>query len=182
MKKFFPEQKSYENVILLLHRHWIIAALILIRFFLLAILPFIAYGALSMFSDDLSRFNDLFLFIGTAYFLIWWYGIFYQLTDYHLDIWIITDHRIVDTEQIGLFKRNIAETALSNMQDVTIEIAGFLETMFSYGNVYIQTAGPLREIIFKEVPNPVFVKDTLLDLYDRYHREHAHGVEIHEEL
>ncbi len=178
--KYFASQKDYEVVLLLLRRHWIILLAIIFRFFILAIIPFALFAFIENFFKDIEVLRAFF-WLGTAvYFLFWWYGLFYQLADYVLDLWIVTDHRVVDIEQIGLFKRNIAETNLLNIQDITVTVSGILETFFSFGYVHIQTAGPLKETLFKQVPYPNEVKDIIFKYYYEYQKTHKDNVEIHE--
>ncbi|MDO8608927.1 MAG: PH domain-containing protein [bacterium] len=179
-KCIFPGQRPYEQVILILRRHWLILFGICLAFFFFALLPFIFFAVLDSFVMISNAWRNLFWFLTTIYFLIWWWGLFYRLTDYILDIWIVTDHRVVDIEQKGLFKRNIAEATLDNIQDITVHVNGILETFFTYGSIDIQTAGPMREILFQQVPNPVHIKDVILHLYNEYARQHKDGIEIHE--
>jgi hypothetical protein len=179
--QYFKGQKEYENVILFLRRHWLVLVGIILLYLVFASIPFIIYAVLAQF-DIGTGVMDVFWIFVAIYFMGWWYSLFYQLADYILDTWIVTDHRIVDIEQIGLFKRNIAETGLENVQDVTTEIKGFFETFFTYGDVFISTAGPLRELIFKQVPYPTKVKDVILFLYYEYKKNHIEGYEHHETL
>lgn len=179
MAHYFDDQRDYEHVFLFSRRHWFVVAKIAIAYICFAAIPFLAYALISAFTSSETIYN-IFLFLMAGYYLVWWYGLFYHLTDYILDTWIVTDHRIIDTEQLGLFRRNVAETNIRNVQDVTTEVSGLLETFLNYGTVYIQTAGPMREIVFKEIPNPEEVKKLILGAYTTYKRQHANGVEHHD--
>jgi uncharacterized membrane protein YdbT with pleckstrin-like domain len=86
-------------------------------------------------------------------FIIW--------TDYYLDIWIITSKRIIDVEQKGLFNRSISEFSLANVQDVTIEINGIVETLLKFGDLNVQTAGQMNFVI-NQAPNLYEAKDLIL--------------------
>src|SRR5690606_31415112 len=74
--------------------------------------------------------------------------------DYFLDVWIVTDQRIINIEQRGMFNREIAEHDLDKIQDVSGLQKGFFQTLFSYGYVHVQTAGEIQRFIFKQVDNP----------------------------
>ena len=51
--------------------------------------------------------------------------------DYYLDIWVITDERIVNIEQKGLFSREISTQQLYRIQDVTALKSKALLPLFS---------------------------------------------------
>lgn len=79
----------------------------------------------------------------------------------------MTNKRIIDAEQRGLFSREVSEFKLYRVQDVTIEIKGVLPTFLNYGNVYIQTAGEAKEFVFKQIPNPRQAKDLIIKLHSQ---------------
>jgi hypothetical protein len=81
-----------------------------------------------------------------------------------LDVWIVTDKRIVNIEQIALFQRSVSELEHSKIQDITSEIHGILPTLFRYGYIYIQTAGETQRFVFKQVPNPVKTRNIIMKL------------------
>jgi len=97
-----------------------------------------------------------------------WIGLFIKLADYWLDAWIITNERIIDIEQKGLFKREVSEFKLDKIQDVTVDVHGVVQTLFGYGNVQIQTAGSDRIFVFKTVPDPQSIKNKILKVHDEY--------------
>ncbi len=109
------------------------------------------------------------LFVWTYAFVVW--------LDYHLDIWIVTTERIIDTELLGLFQRNLSEFKLSRIQDVSVDVHGIFPTLLDYGNVHIQTAGVTRQFVFQQVPKPQKIKRLILEAHDTYmtaHLAHAH--------
>lgn len=99
---------------------------------------------------------------------------------YLLDTWIITNHRVIDSEQHGFFNRTVAELSLAKIQDVSTDIQGPLATWLKYGNLDIQTAGTIDKFTFKQIPDPVAVKDMLMHAHNEYVAEHPNGIEVHE--
>jgi uncharacterized membrane protein YdbT with pleckstrin-like domain len=98
--------------------------------------------------------------------------------NYYLSLQIVTNQRIVDIDQKGLFNREVNELPLANIQDVSHKLNGFLGTIFNFGNVIIQTAGEggaggsksqiedsSNGFVFNNVPRPSKVSRTILDLY-----------------
>ena len=91
---------------------------------------------------------------------------FHQFVDYRLDTWIITNERIIDMQQLGLFDRVISELNINKVQDVTAEVHGQIQTFLDYGNVYIQTAGVQERFIFYSVPHPEEVARLIIQVND----------------
>lgn len=176
----FPSQKSYEKIELFLRRCWFVLFFICFGF---AILIFAGLAGFYLINEFFSlRGNNLNLaeFLLSFYILSIWYFFFKALTDFYLDTWIVTDHRILDIHQLGLFKRDISELRLSKIQDVTVKVEGLLPTFFNYGTVIIQTAAEVPEFKFEQISSPQRVKDKILQLYDQFIKQHPGDQEIHE--
>src|SRR3989339_978240 len=139
-----PNQRPDEHVILFLRRHWFALLAIVAAFILLVGVP-LAVGLYfeETVMDWLAHpvIGPLLVILGSIYFLSIWLFAFLEFTDYYLDTWIITNERIISIEQNGLFNRTASELDLSSVQDTTAEIRGILQTVFTYGQVYVQTAG-----------------------------------------
>jgi len=176
----FPSQKSYERVELFLRRHWLVLFFIYFGFGILILLGLAGFYLTNKFLILKENNLNLAAFLLSFYFLFIWYFLFKALTDFYLDTWTVTDHRILEIHQLGLFKRDISELRLSKIQDVNVKIVGFLPTFFNYGQVLIQTAGVIPEFTFEQVPNPQQVKDKILQLYDQFIKSHPGDQEVHE--
>lgn len=103
----------------------------------------------------------------SLYYLFIWLFFFYSFLDYYLDIWIVTNYRIINIEQNGLFDRIISEQKLYRVQDVTSEIKGIIPTFFDYGDVYVQTAAEKERFIFKQIPHASEVRKKILALAEQ---------------
>lgn len=99
------------------------------------------------------------------YLLILWIGFFIYWTDFILDSWILTNERLVDIEQLGLFSRRISTLSLDRIQDVTTQESGLIDTFFKIGTVYIQTAGEQREFKIPSARNPERIKELIMLSY-----------------
>ncbi len=107
----------------------------------------------------------------SAYYLFVWLFSFFMFIDYYLDVWIVTNERIIDVQQKGFFSRTIAEQRLSRVQDVTSEVEGVWPTVFRFGNVHVQTAGEIQRFNFMQVPRPDDVRDFIIKLVERAQEE-----------
>lgn len=150
-------------MLLVIRRHWVVlAGPLAVSAVLLAIPPLAAALAPLVFPalgepppKALITFGLAIYLLGLmAYALLRW-------LDYYLDVWIITTQRIIDIEQRGLFNREISEISLERVQNVTVEIPGFLATVLKFGNLKIQTAGA-GEFTISKVTDFYRAKDFIL--------------------
>ncbi len=168
-------QKSYEHVVFVLRRHWLTFLMEVAFFVLLFVVPTAVWFLLSSLNPNLfsvEAWRILGILGGGIYYLASLMFLFTHFIDFYLDVWIVTNDRIIDMEQFGLFSRTISELDLFQIQDVTTEIHGFLATMFNYGDVTIKTASSNVGIVFRKVPNPNFVRRRLIELSHEDRRFH----------
>ncbi|MCR4313910.1 MAG: PH domain-containing protein [Candidatus Uhrbacteria bacterium] len=171
-----PNQRPDEHVILFLRRHWFALLAIVAAFVLLVGVPLAAgWYFLDLVEEWLAHpvIGPLFVIVGSIYFLSIWLFAFLEFTDYYLDTWIITNERIINIEQEGLFNRTASELDLAAVQDTTAEIRGILQTLFTYGQVYVQTAGEKGRFHFKNIDNPEHVKELITQLVEEDKRRVA---------
>lgn len=176
-KTHLPNQKEFENIKFLLRRHWIVPLEHIILFIFLAAIPLGLYWILnnilpSWLTGELSR--PIITLMASIYFLFIWLLFFHNFIDYYLDVWIVSNDRIINIEQQGLFSRTISEQKLYRVQDVTSEVKGILPTLLHYGNVYVQTAGEKQRFIFRQIPRAHEISKKIIDLAEedkKYHQE-----------
>lgn len=167
--KLFPNQKTDEKVFLLIRKHWFCY----ITFFIMAVLMLIPPIALfSFWSYDPNFFSPdvkfVLVLLACIYFLSSLGLQLYGFINYYYDINIVTDQRIVDISQVGLFKRQISELHLHQVQDVKANVDGFFQTYLNFGDLVIQTAGEVRNFYFQTIPNPYKVAKTIIDLNEKH--------------
>lgn len=170
----FPGQKEGENIQLVIRKHWIIDVKIASILFVIGFLPFVAAIAAEIFVWD-GGFNDAFLAVAIGfilYFLVVLLVTYVKWLNEELDIIVVTDTRIISHEQVDLFHRQISEANLGQIQDVTGIQKGFLQSIFHYGNIEIQTSASDVFFIIKHVNNPYENARLLLDMRDRITPHH----------
>lgn len=161
----FPGQHESEQIRLVLRRHPFVFILTTIAFVLAALLPagvrlLVPEGVFPAVEG--TAWEALLVLGLSTYYLFLWLFFAYAWVDYYLDLWIITDERIVNVEQMGLFHRVISEQSLLRVQDVTSEVRGLFPTFLDYGHVFVQTAGEKERFVFEQVPRPDLVKKVVL--------------------
>lgn len=165
----FPGKKEDERILLILRKHWAILAGKTSKTVFLAILLIIACIILPKIFPVLlaEELRPVFVLLISAYCLGVWLYFFINWVDYYLDVWIITDERIIDVEQAGLLNRVSAEQKIYRVQDVTAEVKGLLQTFWGFGTLYVQTAGEEKRFTFENIPDPYKVKRIIMDAYEK---------------
>ncbi len=167
----FPTQRPNEHVVLLLRRNWTVLARDVIQLVASLIIPPVVLGLLYVYAQiSVEPGTGLYVLVVITlglYYLYSFLAYFHDFIDYHLDIWVVTDQRIVSIEQTGLFNRVVSELNIVRVQDVTSEIKGTIQTFLDYGQVHIQTAGQEARFVFEQVPHPSEVAKVILQVHDR---------------
>jgi uncharacterized membrane protein YdbT with pleckstrin-like domain len=172
--------KSNEKLLFTIRKHWFVFVGEIALPVVLAFLPIALYIlTLNIFDlSDLRLFGSyitllhpsLIIFSYSLWLLLIWMRIYIIWTDYYLDSWFVTDHRIVDVEQKGFFSRDVSSIPFDRIQDVKIEIHGLISTYFNFGNIHVQSAGSSREFVINGVPNPYELKEKVTRERDRFIR------------
>lgn len=156
----FINQEPDETVILIVRRHiitnlgWITLVLLMI------IAPFIL-NYLPLLDFLPARFQ-------LAVILIWYLltlAIFIQgFLSWFFSVNIITTKRVIDVDFVNLIYRKITDAEIDKIEDATVKMGSVIRTLFDYGDVEIQTAAEIPEILFEAVPHPDRIDKILSDL------------------
>lgn len=162
----FENQLNGEQVVLLLRRHWftnvkwVLVALVLLFF------PAIFLNILLSSSPTLVTLIPLKYQIILT--ILWYLAVmgftFEQFLMWYFNVYLVTNKRLIDVDFVGLFYKQISETELEKVQDITHRVAGFASTFLNYGHVLIQTAGETPNFEFLDTPYPASVQNTIRTL------------------
>lgn len=134
--------------------------------FIFAIMPIIFALAIFVFVpiDGFSLHTIVFVcFFYLLFLLFLWIYLFISWTDYFVDVWILTDSRVLDFELKGLFHRDVASVRFENIQDVKVEVRGFIEHWLKIGDLHLQTAGVDKEFVIRGVREPSEMKLKIME-------------------
>lgn len=162
-KNSFPGQQEDEEVIFVIRRHplYITIKIILITIFALVPVALWVHYAPLVNAHNLTPITLTGVALWAA---LLWQAAFYALTMYTLDVWIVSNKRIIQSSQIGFFNRTISELHLSRIQDISVSTHGILQTFLRFGDLEVQTAGSEEHFNFLQIPRPERVKDEIMRL------------------
>lgn len=88
------------------------------------------------------------------------FRIFYK---WHNSMMVMTDRRIFDIEQKGLFDRVVSEVPLERVDDVNYEIKGVWATIFGYGSLHVYVQGAGADLMWKRLRRPSRLQNIIND-------------------
>ncbi len=107
------------------------------------------------------------VFFGTAWSLMVWMVLFGSWTDYYLDMWLITNKRVIAIDQRGFFNRSVASFRLERLQDITVDIRGIIPTLLDFGTVKADTASHSDVFVIRGAPRPREIKSLIQEHADQ---------------
>lgn len=166
----FPGKEKNEKILLIARKHWAMVFGHLGLSLLYFLIPIVIYFLVDYFLiAGISEFPFFPLIVlGISLYYIFWNLFFFKgLIDYYFDVWVISDSRLIDIDQKGLFEHTSAELRLDKIQDIIVEIKGFLPTMFHFGTIKVQTAAQSQSFSLEEIPDPEKVKSLITSLQSK---------------
>ena len=140
------ELETNEAVIQTARKHWFIITTELLGILLVVLLTAIVYlGTLSYsfpteVAATITTYTAVLVFAGSLWTLFSVMAAAMAWTHYYLDLWVITDRRIIVIEQIHFFNRKVSSFRLERLQDIKVSINGIIPTLLNFGTIRAQTA------------------------------------------
>ena len=165
------EVEKDEKIIRIVRRHWfvllgdmlILVFAVILPVVLLVFLHLLPIEKLFAFSGSTFAAGGFFLF---AWLTIVWIMGWNIWTDYYLDILMITDKRVFDINQEGLFHRKSASFRIDRIQNVTVDQEGIIQTLFDFGGIRIETAGGIEDFVVSYIAKPYEIKKLINEMQD----------------
>ncbi len=95
-------------------------------------------------------------------------------TIYWQNRWIVTDDSITQIVQDGLFGRRVSQLSMENLEDVTVDQQGLIQSMFNFGTLKAETAGERSKFVFPMCPNPNAYARKILEVHEAFLHQVRH--------
>jgi len=155
-QKYFADQLDDEEVQLVFRKHPIVMRKgLVIGMFgpLVGVIPAAVFPSLGFgwfFGGLVGGFV-----LGGLIFLPAWINWYYSL-------FIVTDQRLIQITQKGLFNRSIVDLGLNQIQSLNYEVAGLQATLLGYGTILVQTY--MGDLVVHEVHHPAKIYKQLITI------------------
>jgi uncharacterized membrane protein YdbT with pleckstrin-like domain len=159
-----------ECIMMTLHRHWIILVVHFAYIFTLivsSLLLFVYRESIMLITGGALYWGafSLFAIVFLTFILLNW------IND-ELDLFIITDSRIIGIDQISALSRSVSECSLDRVQEVNAHTAGILQTLFGFGDVHIHTASETSNMVIRYAPDPVENARRINNIINEFRNSH----------
>ncbi len=161
-----------EHILIQVRKHWFVISMQLLGVVLIAALPIffqVVFTYLPPRIHEAIPFTletPVLTSLYAGWFIIMWMALFNIWTNYYLDVWTITNKRLISVDQRGLFNRNTGSFRLERLQDINVSIRGIIPTFLNYGLLEAQTASEDREFVAYNIPEPQELKALILSAAD----------------
>lgn len=158
--------RPWEKTEMVVKRHWIILVMLGVYFCMWVIATIIVY-ALPLLSWVWAHF------IVVIFWMIWAQFLFVKWLDHELDMYVITNNRIIGVEQVSFLNRKVSECNLWQVQEVWSHTKWLLANLLNYGTVKIQTAWNATNFAMWYSPMPLENSRSILNIVDAYRDTHS---------
>jgi uncharacterized membrane protein YdbT with pleckstrin-like domain len=153
-EKYFEDQFDDEEVLLVFRKHPVVMR----KGFIIAMLTLLLGSVPSLFNPTYSTY-----FIGMAVALV--LAVLVMLPSWigwYFSVFIVTDQRLIQITQKGLFNRSVIDMRLNQIQMVNYQIAGLQETLLGFGTIMMQTY--VGDLLIHDIHHPAKIQKKLLEI------------------
>lgn len=140
------ELESDEAVITTVRKHWFLITVEMLTIILFGLAPvfifmiILALPPQAVIMGIFATKTPVIIFGIAAWLLLSTMAAALSWTSYYLDLWVITDRRIIVIDQMNFFNRRVSNFRLERLQDIKVTIKGIVPTLLNYGTIRAQTA------------------------------------------
>jgi len=143
-KLVFDGQREGEEVKFVFRRHFSTAKAGII---FLAVMIMLGVIPLFLWQNDLRM---LWIFLGFVFVGVC--GFFYAYMMWYFSVYIVTDQRIRQVSQKGLFKKTVVDLGLDKIQSISYGVTSVVGGILGYGTILIQTG--VGDLVISVVGKP----------------------------
>lgn len=150
--------REWEVVEKVVRRHWMAYVWVVIYSFLTVVIVIVLYR-IFWFNSWVNLWIIMFLMVMILFIFIIW-------LNSELDLYVITNKRIIWIDQVSFLDRKMSECSLKDVQEVNSSTKWLLWNVLDYGTLTIQTAWTASNFHMSIVPNPLISARQILNIVD----------------
>ncbi|MDD3145216.1 MAG: PH domain-containing protein [Candidatus Gracilibacteria bacterium] len=153
-----------EKVVMLVKRHWIVYIILGIYLLLTIIITVTVYSLLGV--NSITHLANIIIWLIFSLFL------YIEWLNHELDMYVVTNNRVIGIEQIAFLNRAVSECNLGQVQEVNSKTSGLFANILNYGTLSIQTAGNKTTLQMYFCPDSIQAARKILNVVDDYRDSH----------
>lgn len=159
-KMIFDGQREGEEVVLIFRRHIMTAWRGLVWLIVL--------GAVGLIPMLLWRDDQRMFYIWLGFLAVGLLAMLYVYMLWHFSYYLVTNQRIRQVRQRGLFRKTVVDLGLDKIQSISYEVPGLMGGLFGYGTLLLQTQ--VGDMTISMVRKPEKIYNVLQDLAEKAKR------------
>ncbi len=161
-----PDEKSFEMI----QKHWGSSVWPLVGLGLLIIISVVTFFISLIFGGiDSTFFIGYLIILGFIYLILILFGLS-ELYSYYQSVFIITNQRLIDCNQVNFLSRRVQTIDLHEIQSCSGSVGAGIGAILNFGTLSINTIGD-KAIHVEDIPSPETVSAQVM----HYHYLVAHG-------
>lgn len=156
-KMTFDGQREGEEVVLIFRRH--------MRTAWRGVLWLILWGGIGTIPMLLWRDDVRMFYVWLGFLAVGVLGMLYAYMLWYFSYYLVTNQRIRQVRQKGLFRKVVVDLGLERIQSISYEVPGIMGGMFGYGTLLLQTQ--VGDMTISMVKNPEKIYNILQDLAEK---------------
>lgn len=149
-----------EEVLMIVKRHWIVFVMLWLYFLLWIIITLLIYYLFWFWV--LTNLINIIIWLFFSLFL------FIEWLNHELDMFVVSNNRIIWIEQIAFLNRQVTETNLWQVQEVNSKTEWLLSNILNYWVLSIQTAWNKTTLQMSYCPDSMQTQRKILNIVDNY--------------
>lgn len=159
--RYFKEQFEDEEVVLVFKKHPVVMRKGLIFAAVGMLIPMLYIFVAEALFNNPPTMNVLYACLGIGFGLAVLIMFPYWIS-WNYSVYIMTDQRLIQINQKGLFRRSMVAIGLDQVQMVNYEIDGLEETLLGFGTIVVQTF--VGSLTINDVHHPAKIQKKMLHL------------------
>lgn len=155
--------RPWEEVLMVVKRHWIVYVMLFIYFFSGVIVTFMIFFFFWL--------NTWWYMLNIILWLILSIILYIEWLNHELDMYVVTNNRVIGLEQIAFLNRAVTECNLWQIQEVNSKAKWLFANIFNYWTLSIQTAGSKTTLKMEFCPDVMQTSRKVLNIVDNYRDE-----------
>lgn len=152
--------RPWEEVQLVVKRHWIVYVILTLVF-----LSWVLFSIIMYYVFPANLLNHIFNIVFWMFFSIL---LFIKWLDHELDMYAVSNNRVIGIEQISFLNRTVTECNLWQVQEVNSQTKWFFANMLNYGTLTILTAWNATNMQMDFAPDSMQEARKILNIVDDY--------------
>lgn len=165
----YPGKQDDDKVVLFVRKHWIKYLVVSIVSLLLFSIPLVAIIIYLLNKPVVDPMTTEIVTVSIGVYLLIVMGLILQaFVDFYLDMFIITEDKIIFVRQNGFFNQQIDESHIAEISEVGVDIKGIINSVVGCGDVVVHMGNDEAILTIDDIQHPEKVAKEITRLHKEF--------------